>query len=160
MYKNIELMSVDSDGYTRVRVIPVEALASWGELLGLKEPSEILSAIVYVQNNGEPPLDENGESVWAKSYRALALRETVKAQELKKAEEEGTASDPRSPALRGALAALAVKPIVEEAQEAVRRELLPDQMSNVAPLLPLTASSLQEQKAAFLDSVTSIINPG
>lgn len=68
----IHIEEVDAAGGNRLRSIPVEALASWGELLGLDDPAETLAAIIHVQDHGEPDVDPvTGENSWTPAYEAL-----------------------------------------------------------------------------------------
>lgn len=152
-----QFTSVDADGNQNVRVITKEAIASWGELLGLTQPSEIVSAIIYIQENGEPEPDPvTGETPWATAYRALGAREFAKKEELARANLEGTATDPRSPKLRSLYAGLAMKEEVVAAQEETRRALFPDSIKNVVPMFPLTASALKEDKDKFLEYLNTL----
>lgn len=88
------------------RIMPIEAIAAHMELLGFEEVSEVVEAMIYVQDHGEPEPDPStGENVWTDPYTLLAHREQVREAEAMKALEEGTADDPRSPLLRATLAA-------------------------------------------------------
>lgn len=82
-----------------ISLVPFEAVASWSELLGSADPAEVAEAIEHVSAHGEP------EGVWADAYAILTHREQAREAEALRAHEEGTAEDPRSPALRSALAA-------------------------------------------------------
>ena len=89
-----------------IREIPLEAIASYGELLGYADPMEALEAIIHIQDHGEPdPCPETGENVWTDAYTLLSHREEEREKEAVNAKREGTADDPRSPKLRSALAA-------------------------------------------------------
>lgn len=89
-----------------IREIDVEALASWSELLGVDDMSEVLEAIIYVQDHGEPePCPETGDNVWTDSFTLLQAREQAREGEAVIALEEGLGEDPRSPLLRSTLAA-------------------------------------------------------
>lgn len=84
----------------------LSAVAAWSELLGIDDVGETIEAMIHVQDHGEPEPDpETGENVWTDAYTLLTLREQSREQEAIKALEEGTQDDPRSPELRGALAA-------------------------------------------------------
>jgi hypothetical protein len=53
-------------------MIPVDAIASWGELLGLETVEEVLTAMDQVRINGEPETNwETGENSWTEAYVAL-----------------------------------------------------------------------------------------
>lgn len=154
----IELTTVDENGNHNSKIFAYDVIAAWGELLGLTDPAQIISVMTYVMDNGEPPVDpETGATVWAKAYQALAIRESARLEEIKTAEREGTTSDPRSPALRGALAAAQVKPEVRALQQEVLQSLVPAQITNVVPALPLTANSLKSEREAFVKDIQSMI---
>lgn len=107
---------------SHTHVIPVEALASWGELLGYEDPVDTFNAILHVAENGEPEPDpETGENVWTAPYVALAKREQLQAAEAYKQVDKSV--EVRSLALRQALAASTVKSEVVEAQESARNTL-------------------------------------
>lgn len=92
--------------HDHVREIPLFALASYSELLGYADPFDTLDAILHIQDHGEPEPDPvTGENVWAEPYTLLTHREHQRLEGYKQAIKEGTANDPRSPALRAALAA-------------------------------------------------------
>lgn len=116
------------DGGQSIHAIPVEALASWSELLGIEDPGEVLDAIMFVAEHGEPEPDPvTGENAWTGAYLALQDREQTRAATTYVAQAEGRAADPRSPKLRAAFAALPLQDPVAEAQAATRAKLgLPD----------------------------------
>lgn len=124
----IELKQVAPDGTEARHIIPLAALASWAELLGIEDPGEVLDAIIFVAEHGEPEPDPvTGENAWTASYLALQDREQARAATTYVAQSEGTAVDPRSPQLRAAFAALPLQDPVAEAQAATRTKLgLPD----------------------------------
>lgn len=101
----IVIEDTTSDGLAYIRAIPMEAIASWSELLGYEDPADALDAILAVQDNGEPAPDpETGDNAWSATYRALsAAQQAARAAEYA-AVEEGRSADPRSPRLRSALA--------------------------------------------------------
>lgn len=91
---------------TNIRDIDVQALASWSELLGIEDLEEVLEAIIEVQDRVEPEPDPvTGDNVWTDPYTLLSAREQAREQEARRALEEGTQEDPRSPLLRASLAA-------------------------------------------------------
>jgi hypothetical protein len=61
-------------------MIPMDAIASWGELLRLDTVEEVLTAMDQVRINGEPETDwETGENSWTEAY--VALIEEVDAED-------------------------------------------------------------------------------
>lgn len=92
-----------------VHEIDSMALASWSELLGYTDLLDVLEAILRVREGGSEPEPDpvTGENAWTESYAVLRHREQARESEAFRALEEGTRDDPRSPALRGALAARA-----------------------------------------------------
>lgn len=98
------LVVVDEEGVRHV--IDSTAIVSWSTLLGYRNAVDTVDAIVHVARNGEPaPCPESGDNCWTDDYFALEHVETARELEAFTAAEEGRAADPRSPALRGAIAA-------------------------------------------------------
>lgn len=124
----INLFYPDSEGMETHHIIPLDALGSWSELLGIGDPGEVLDAIIHVAENGEPDPDPvTGENAWTASYLALQDREQARAATTYVAQAEGRAADPRSPKLRAAFAALPLQDPVADAQAVTRAKLgLPD----------------------------------
>lgn len=116
------------DGGTHIHEIDLAALASWSELLGIEDPGEVLDAIMFVAEHGEPEPDPvTGENAWTGAYLALQDREQARAATTYVAQVEGRSEDPRSPKLRAAFAALPLQDPVAKAQAATRAKLgLPD----------------------------------
>lgn len=159
-----------------IRQIPLEALGSWAELLGIDSPSQVLDAIVHVQDHGEPEPDpDTGDNVWTGPYLALAEREQARQREQYLAEHDGTRDDPRSPLLRSRLAAFASADPVAEAQATARARLgIPDPRpaaraaiataalaAELDPLAELKAvldgelaPDIEERRGAFLATLT------
>jgi hypothetical protein len=53
-------------------IIPLDAIASWSELLGLETVEEVIAAMDYVRVNGEPEPDwETGRNCWSDAYEAM-----------------------------------------------------------------------------------------
>lgn len=119
----ILVTTTEEDG-KRINEVPLEAIASWGELLGITDVGEVLDAILHVAENGEPEADPvTGENVWTASYLALQEREQTAAAEVIVARVEGKSADPRSPLLRSKLAALPLADPVATAQATARQRL-------------------------------------
>lgn len=96
----------DDQEQAHVREIPLEAVASFAELLGYSCPWETIEAILHIQDHGEPDHDPvTGENAWTDGYKLLAYREKARDEAYLQAEEEGTENDPRSPLLRSSFAA-------------------------------------------------------
>lgn len=111
-------------GESSIHVIPLTAIASWGELLGITDPGDILDAILHVAKHGEPDPDpETGENAWTPAYEALQAREQKRAKEWFTATTDGTATDPRSPKLRAAFAASPLESLVEAGRNETRTRL-------------------------------------
>lgn len=108
---NIESIEVERGslvlrGPGEIHEVPLEALATYAELLGYSCPYETLDALLHMSEHGEPEPDpETGENVWTDSYTLLAHRENAREMEFIQAQEEGRQDDPRSPELRSTLAA-------------------------------------------------------
>ncbi|MDS2171603.1 hypothetical protein Q7C18_02725 [Nesterenkonia sp. CL21] len=98
---------VAGDGIGEEHQVDLDAIASWSELLGHTDAIDTLEAILRVAALGtEPEPDERtGENAWTEAFAVLQHREVARESEVFRALQEGTAEDPRSPALRGALAA-------------------------------------------------------
>jgi len=63
-----------------IHSIPVEAIGSWAELLGLETVEEVITAMDHVRINGEPEPDwETGVNTWTEAY--LALGEELDAED-------------------------------------------------------------------------------
>lgn len=83
-----------------------DAIASWSELLGLDDVIDVVEAILTVRLHGEPDPDpETGENSWTGGFTVLTHREQARCDEARCALAEGRQDDPRSPRLRGAMAA-------------------------------------------------------
>lgn len=86
--------------------IPVAALATYSELLGIEDPVEVLEALYQARNHEEPEPDPvTRENVWTDAYALLSKREQERENAARQALQEGTRDDPRSPQLRASLAA-------------------------------------------------------
>lgn len=91
-----------ADGVEHVREIPVQAMASFSELLGYADLTEALEAIITEQDTRG---DDSPQDAFAEAYHLLTHRERAREDEAAKAKDEGTRDDPRSPRLRAAFAA-------------------------------------------------------
>lgn len=86
--------------------IPLEAIASWSELLGYDNAVDALEAIMTVAENGEPDPDpETGDNCWTEAYVALGIREQARERAAFAALREGKEHNPQSALLRSSLAA-------------------------------------------------------
>lgn len=104
--------AVREDGLRGVSV-PIQAIASWSELLGYDDLADCLEVILDARVNArEPESDpETGfNDVWTAPYAMLEEREKAREEEYLKAQREGQSVDPRSPLLRSALAAFHALP--------------------------------------------------
>lgn len=88
------------------QAIHLAALVTWSELLGYTNLVDTLGAIIEaaIEQREPEPCPVTGENAWTATYAALTLRENIREREALRALEEGKAEDPRSPALRAALA--------------------------------------------------------
>lgn len=86
---------------THTREIDLVNIAGLSELLGIADLGETLAAIIYNQDHPEP----DDTDPMAEPFTLLAHRERARDEEAAKANAEGRRDDPRSPRLRGALAA-------------------------------------------------------
>lgn len=94
---------VQDDGAELVREIPVQAIASWSEMLGYADPAEALAAIIAEQDQRDE--DNPVRDPFNEAQQLLAHRERAREDEAVKAQREGKRDDPRSPRLRAAFAA-------------------------------------------------------
>lgn len=87
--------------------IPFGAVGRYSDLLGLDDPVCVVEAILHFRKRGtEPPEDPaTGANVWGEAFAVLTHREEAREAEARRAIREGKANDPRSPRLRGAMAA-------------------------------------------------------
>ena len=61
----------DPEDIGSISIIPLSAVASWGELLGMSD-SEALDAIIQVRGSGEPAPDpETGRNAWTDAYEQI-----------------------------------------------------------------------------------------
>lgn len=61
----------DPEDIGSISLIPLSAVASWGELLGMSD-SEALDAIIQVRGSGEPAPDpETGRNAWTDAYEQI-----------------------------------------------------------------------------------------
>lgn len=102
----IKVARVGPEGYAQSDFIDPDALASYAELLGYTDAVDVLEALLRIIDNGSPEPDPvTGENAWTELYAILRHREEARETEAIKAKAEGKRDDPRSPSLRGALAA-------------------------------------------------------
>jgi len=59
-------LGIDESGIQNVRIIPQDAIATYGALLGLDDPSEIVEAINTIRDQPDP-----GVELWAETETAL-----------------------------------------------------------------------------------------
>lgn len=94
---------VQADGVELDREIPLQAIASWSEMLGYADPAEALAAIISEQDQRDE--DNPVRDPFAEVYQLLTHREKAREAEAATAQREGKRDDPRSPRLRAAFAA-------------------------------------------------------
>lgn len=94
---------IQDDGAELVREIPVQAIASFSEMLGYADPAEALAAIIAEQDQRDE--DNPVKDPFAEAQQLLAHREKAREEEAATAQGEGKRHDPRSPRLRAAFAA-------------------------------------------------------
>jgi len=116
--------------------VPLGAVAQWSEMLGYDNVVDTVEAIHRVARQGVQT-----QGVWDAPRLVLAHREEAREAEVLKAVEEYPAKDPRTPVLRGALAAYralsqvsgSISPgeslLVKTQREARRRLGVPDPAS-------------------------------
>lgn len=148
------IVTTPVEGGATINEIPLVALASWSELLGVTDPGEVLDAILYVAEHGEPDPDPvTGENAWTGAYLALVEREQTRAAEVIVAKTEGRSADPRSPLLRSRMATLSMVDTVADAQAATRAKLgLPEpglQRRTISTMSRGTPSPLNALKASL-----------
>ena len=74
--------------------IPLAALASWRELLGIDDAEELIEAFLHNIEHGSPEPDpETGENVFTVPYQVLRAREEAREAEALRAEQEGAGLD-------------------------------------------------------------------
>lgn len=118
----VEEMS--SEGLHHGRLIPLDAVAAWSELLSYDDPSDALDAILHVQDVGEPEPDPiTGENVWTEPYQALEERQQKAAAAQQKAFFEDTRGDSEVTQSRASLVAATVEDAVAEASRKARERL-------------------------------------
>lgn len=94
---------VQADGVEHIREIPLQAIASFSEMLGYADPAEALEAIIAEQDQRDE--DNPVKDPFAEAQQLLAHREKAREEEAVTAQREGKRYDPRSPRLRAAFAA-------------------------------------------------------
>jgi len=158
------ITELDDAGQANNRVIPLEAIASWRELLQCASDEEAVAAIIHVQDVGEP-VRSSPDNAWTPAYLALAEREVIRATEQLAAHREGTARDPRSPRLRGMLAAHAVRDQVAQACRSTRSVLRVDERHPGVDQLARTAvkqvrpAAVTERRRRFTESLIELVLP-
>ena len=92
-------------GVMRRQSIPIGAVASTAEQLGYDDVIDAAQAVSMIARRKDREYTSEGEHFLSEVFQVLAYREEVREAEAIRAKQEGTRDDPRSPALRGALAA-------------------------------------------------------
>lgn len=83
-----------------------DVLAARSELLGISDVVDAIEAEVAIRRDRTDVTDPNqDENAWTGSYTVLREREKARCTEVRRAIAEGKRDDPRSPRLRGAMAA-------------------------------------------------------
>lgn len=95
---------VDESGelVTDLYDMPLSAVAHWSEILGYSNAVDTVEVMHNLAMNGAPT---EATGAWQETLMVIGHRERAREEEAQKAIEEGLGGDPRSPALRGALAA-------------------------------------------------------
>lgn len=95
---------VDESGelVTDLYDMPLSAVAHWSEILGYSNAVDTVEVMHNLAMNGAPT---EAAGAWQETLMVIGHRERAREEEAQKAIEEGLGGDPRSPALRGALAA-------------------------------------------------------
>ncbi|GAA1450496.1 hypothetical protein ACFP47_10105 [Nesterenkonia lacusekhoensis] len=110
----VDLQKPDDEEGVRGVAVPLQAVASWSELLGYDDLADCLDAIIDARVNAKEPEScpvTGYNDVWTAPYEMLREREEKREREYLKAQAEGkTADDPRSPLLRSTLAAFHALP--------------------------------------------------
>lgn len=79
----------DDEHGGHVREIPLGAIAVRRELLGIDDPAEVLDAIIYLQDHGEPDADPvTGRNAWTELFQLLQIREEAREAEAALAREQ------------------------------------------------------------------------
>lgn len=142
------------------RVIPVEAVASWSELLGYDDPLDALEAIIHVQDHGEPDPDPvTGENAWTEPFAALAERETAREASALQVQGHVRAQSLASPALQARLATVPIADAVTEARIRCRSRLgLLGTEPKVRALSSLSAASnpAEERRTALRQAIAPV----
>jgi hypothetical protein len=104
----LTIIDHDPDAYELGRrgySIPLTALATYSELLGLTDLADTVDAIIHFRKRDtEPdPAGRAQENAWTETYQVATHLEQLREEEARQACQEGTAEDPRSPELRGAV---------------------------------------------------------
>lgn len=154
------VITEDTGGQAHTRVIPVQALGSWAELLGMDDTGEVLAAIVHVQDHGEPDPDpETGENAWTPAYGALMAREQTRAAEALR--EVDPAVEVRSTQLRTLLAAYSTTDQVDAGIDETRTRLglPPRQVAGrmSARTMTLTADVPDDETSTALAQVAGLV---
>lgn len=153
---------VDAEGNPIVgRDIPLAMIASWRELLGIDDPLEVLDAIMYVQDHGEPEHDlVTGQNAWTEAYQLLRIREQAREDAAARAKDEGkTASEIAALSSEAAYAAVHVPVQGDEcAMDLCRKQArqtlgLPDPAKNCGEETRGTPAPVPEPQAAAFRSM-------
>lgn len=91
----------DETGAWVTREIDLIHLTAMSELLGVHDLSEVIAAIRHINERNE----DEPDGMFDDAFTLLTHREREREKEAQKAKDEGKRDDPRSPALRSAMAA-------------------------------------------------------
>ncbi|WP_147107110.1 hypothetical protein [Nesterenkonia populi] len=93
------------DPISVINVFEVGSIATYCEVLGLEDALDAVEVIVrkFKHERSAEGVDDDGHSPWMEVYRVKEHLEAIREDEAIRAQEEGTANDPRSPALRSAM---------------------------------------------------------
>lgn len=152
------------------RVIPLQALASWSELLGYADPADTLEAIIHTQDHGEPETDQaSGENVWTLAYSLLTFREQRREATARTFEAEGRRSNPQSQIGSSAMSAFQAvhMPVdggectMDRCRRAARDRLgvkHPEKKCGVTTRFSVTTSDMTHQDQDILDCI-ELVSP-
>lgn len=146
---------------TSHKLIPLAAIASWGDLLGIDDPGEVLTVITTFEDS---PPDEDGNNFWTLPYEALKKNTDAMAKSGVPAEYMPDLLDPQ-------LGAPVPGPslLTEKGQVAAASQVKLGNRTLVGPQLPGVADTLDElrgrlrgdladklkaHRVKFLDNIT------
>lgn len=147
-----DVLAVTCDDGTG-HLIPVDAIASWGELLGCDTDAEAVAAIIWVRSNGSDPgvIDPaTGRNAWTSAYEQVERDELADRQQTRMAALHPvlTASGALSPDGREEtrrLLGLDAMPVMEDADGR-----LADTLDGVADRIAVTRDRFRRRSIDYL----------